>query len=440
MFVFDSGPGDFCIFDQVAQFYTLRILLWISFGVLEVAIALAVPLFMIGIYRGFKKKMEADDSRLRYFVWAFIGVITPLVILMYLCSILAIMNGLRGNPPTQFLDVTIAYIFLAIFLVIIPVFDIAGTVFAMDMLSRFKREDDKFRWIDCYNINCLCRKDYYRLSKNEEEPVKNENKFCDFMKKLGCKLGCKFLLKNGGHLYSIFIFTLFTQLVLFNSIFMSLAIVAAPIEAGSLLIMYLASLFTFITYIALILKMAYSIQIQQKTIYGAGAIAFLLIFVGVGLFSGFMYYYTILTQEYQNTTGVIAFIGPIVPSLLASAVGGILIKIFPCIKVKDPDPAPTNQTNTGTDTDTDPAPTNQTNTGTDTDPDLDHTDSPFSSNSEPVKEPQSKQADKRKEDRDPNPAQTATEAKEVLTQQKKSQASPSFRTQQDVTVEIHKIT
>ena len=344
MFVFDSGPGDFCIFDQVAQFYTLRILLWISFGVLEVAIALAVPLFMIGIYRGFKKKMEADDSRLRYFVWAFIGVITPLVILMYLCSILAIMNGLRGNPPTQFLDVTIAYIFLAIFLVIIPVFDIAGTVFAMDMLRRFERKhdksehkDDKFRWIDCYNINCLCRKDYYQLSENEEKTVENENKFCDFMKTLGCKSGCKFLLKNGGHLYSIFIFTLFTQLVLFNSIFMSLAIVAAPIEAGSLLIMYLASLFTFITYIALILKMAYSIQIQQKTIYGAGAIAFLLIFVGVGLFSGFMYYYTILTQEYQNTTGVIAFIGPIVPSLLASAVGGILIKIFPCIKVNDPD-------------------------------------------------------------------------------------------------------
>ncbi len=73
VYVFGTDPGDYCIFDEVGLFRNLRILLWVSFGALEVSITFAVPLIMISLYRELKKKMNDDESRLRYYVWAVIN-------------------------------------------------------------------------------------------------------------------------------------------------------------------------------------------------------------------------------------------------------------------------------------------------------------------------------------------------------------------------------
>ncbi len=42
------------------------------------------------------------------------------------------------------------------------------------------------------------------------------------------------VLKNGCHIVSITVITLFAQLALFNSVFISFAVIAAPVESGSL--------------------------------------------------------------------------------------------------------------------------------------------------------------------------------------------------------------
>ncbi len=50
---------------------------------------------------------------------------------------------------------------------------------------------------------------------------------------------------------------------------------------------------------------------------------------GVGVSVSFVYKYTLLIQEYRNSSRVIAFLRPIIPSLLAT-VGGILTTIVSC--------------------------------------------------------------------------------------------------------------
>lgn len=346
VYVFDSELSDFCVFDEVSQFLHLRIVLWCSFFVLELAVAFASPLLMVGGYSGFKEKMEVENSRLRYFVWAFIVVTTLLVVLMYTCNILSIVNEMSSNYSNKFSDITKSNIALIVLLAIFPLLDVLGAAGVMWFLSWVQHVKDRSRCIDCYYINCLCRKRYHQLENVDEYSTETVHWQIE---NVGPTSFFKFLLKNVLHLYSMVVVTLFTQLVLFNSIFVSLAVVAAPVEAGSVLILYLASLFTFISFIALVLKMAHTIQIYQKSFCGAGFAVFVLVFAGVGLFAGFMYLYTILTQEYRNSRGVIAFIGPILPSLLASAVGGILIRIFPCVKAKNSEdidaiPNPTTST------------------------------------------------------------------------------------------------
>ncbi len=81
--------------------------------------------------------------------------------------------------------------------------------------------------------------------------------------------------------------------------------------------------------------MAHTIKINRRSFCIAGIVACVLLIASVVMFAAFMYLYTILTQEYRNSRGVIAFIGPIFPSLLASAVGGILLRIFPGVRTRN---------------------------------------------------------------------------------------------------------
>ncbi len=95
VYVFGTGLGDYCIFDEVSPFRNLIILLWASFGALEISVTFAVPLIMISLYREFRKKMNDDESRLRYYVWAVIVVIALLIGPMYACNFRAIYNYIQ---------------------------------------------------------------------------------------------------------------------------------------------------------------------------------------------------------------------------------------------------------------------------------------------------------------------------------------------------------
>ncbi len=60
VYVFGPDPGDYCIFDEVWSFHYLRMLLWSSFGIIELAVTLAAPLLMISLH-----KVVAKDEGLR---------------------------------------------------------------------------------------------------------------------------------------------------------------------------------------------------------------------------------------------------------------------------------------------------------------------------------------------------------------------------------------
>ncbi len=175
-------------------------------------------------------------------------------------------------------------------------------------------------------------------SNDDESEVRTRQDLNKRLKKYECKLMIKLVLKNGCHLASIAFITLFAQLTLFNSVFISFAVIAAPVESGSLLFLYLSSLFALISVLATGLKIVHKFQTSKQICIALILLFFLMVGVagGVGVFVSFVYKYTLLIQEYRNSRGVIAFLGPIVPSVLATSVGGIFTTIIPCIKNPPP--------------------------------------------------------------------------------------------------------
>ena len=363
VYVFGSDLSDYCIFDEVGPFRNLRILLWASFGALEIAVTFAAPLIMISVYHDFKRKMNDDKSRLRYYVWAMIVVMTLLIGPIYACNSLAISSG------SYFVDVRVETYCLIGFLVALPILDVVWAVIAIAVFKFFEKAalNEKAICLDCYYVNCLCRHtDYYfidseengtrtQLNNNElnedqrndhsdddESEVRTRQHLNTRLKKYERKLMIKLVLKNGFHLASIAFITLFAQLTLFNSVFISFAVIAAPVESGSLLFLYLSSLFALISVLATGLKIAHKFQTSKQICIALILLFFLMVGVagGVGVFVSFVYKYTLLIQEYRNSRGVIAFLGPIVPSVLATSVGGIFTTIIPCIKNPPPKDVP----------------------------------------------------------------------------------------------------
>ncbi len=332
VFDIDIDPGDYCIFDEVGNFRNLRILLWVSFLALEASVTFATPLIMLSLYRALQDKMKDDDeSRLRYYVWAVIVVISLLIVPICAC------NGLAVSRGSYFMDVKVEiyciYGFFALFIV-----DCGWALLVMLRFARIEKKQDKAFCLDCYYINCLCKyKDYYYLEDKDEDKTRDHYNTKLTKGRFNSTIA-KCVLKNGCHFHSIIVITFFAQLVLFNSVFISFAVIAAPVESGSLLLLYLSSLFALISVLATGLKMVHKVDSIIGFRLALVTLVFLLIGVagGVGVFVTFVYKYTLLIQEYRNSRGVIAFLGPIAPSVLATTVGGIFIKIISCIKVKTP--------------------------------------------------------------------------------------------------------
>ena len=348
VYVFGTGIGDYCIFDEVGPFTNLIILLWASFGALEISVTFAVPLIMISLYREFRKKMNDDESRLTYYVWAVIVVISLLIGPMYACNVWAIITS-HGS------HLTVEMYCLIGFLCALPFMDCIGALIAMFAFKRFEKEsaatsdraarNNKDFFLDWYYVNCLCRyKDYSHIYQGNANDISEDEIRVRTRMHLNQQLNTRectlrivknLVLKNGCHIASITVIALFAQLALFNSVFISFAVIAAPVESGSLLLLYLSSLFALISVLATGLKIVHKMDTLVGFSLALFTLIFLLIFVagGVGVFVTFVYKYTALIQEYRNSRGVIAFLGPIAPSVFVSVVGGILIKILPCISI-----------------------------------------------------------------------------------------------------------
>ena len=219
VYVFNSNnPSDYCIFDEVPNFLRLRILLGIAFGLLEMSSVFSIPLLLASMYERFKRKMTKQN--LRYFVWATLVLIVLMIPLLITCNIFALINGFK-TPPTHYNDIHTAFIMMAVAMGIFPLVD---TVAAILVMYRFKRIEENL-WT---NINCFGFRNYTNT--------------------------CLICGKNFLHGFAIVAVTWFTQLALFNSIYMFIGAIAAPVETGSLLLLYITSLFALISFFAVILK------------------------------------------------------------------------------------------------------------------------------------------------------------------------------------------
>ena len=304
LYIFDAtSPSGYCVLTEESDFSRLRILLAVAFGILEPASVFIIPLLMAGVRDKFKNKCSGT---MRCFTVATVMVIIILVVLFYLCNIRSIYAIL--SEPIEFSNTKVALVVLTVTLVVFPLFDIVAAG-VLVLYKYIKSPEDK---------HCCSRVKFRHINNQDGDtsPVS--------------VLWLRF------HFISVVCVTVFFQLLLFNLTFVSMAAVAAPIQVGSLLIFYCTSLFCFTSFLALVLKVLFRAFRSQKG-YKIFAIAliFLSVFVlaGIVVFCVFLYYYTILKQEYRNDRGVLTFLGALLPSALVTGMGAFLTWVISHIQL-----------------------------------------------------------------------------------------------------------
>ncbi len=304
VYVFNTtgNLGDYCIFDEFNNFLYLRTLLFVAFGFLELTSMFSIPLLLASIYGEFKKKMSSTDqngneNKLRYFVWATLLLIVLIIPLLLCCNAQAIHYGL-SLPPTEYNDIVKGFKVMAGAMVFLPVVDLLTAIVVVVILYRIvgKKQPPRDNE-DKHEINCFGFPDF---TNTERRCIR---------------------LKNVVHIGAIFVVTWFTQLALFNCIYVFIGAIAAPVETGSLLLLYITSLFALISFFAVILKVFHKIlpavaaaqpnnqreappqeTITRRQCFSGFAcfVPFLLLVCvlasGIGVFVSFMYIYITLNQ------------------------------------------------------------------------------------------------------------------------------------------------
>ena len=357
VYVFNSNnPSDYCVFDEVLNFLCLRKLLCIAFGLLEISSVFFIPLLLVSIYDDFKEKMKNREKNLRYFVWATLVLIVLIIPLLITCNIFALINGFKTRS-THYNDIYAALSTMAFAMGFFPL--ICDTLTAILVVCRFKKIENS-----CRNINCFGFRNYTNT--------------CLICGKnfLHCLICGKILL----HFFAIVAVTWFTQLALFNAMYIFIGVIAAPVETGSLLLLYITSLFALISFFAVILKIfhktlparaptdpiatptnaqtndptpTFSSLEEQQPVNGiddqptivqknnniTGCVCYFILLIalvcvlaaGIGVFVSFMYIYIAMNQEYRNNRGILTFLGALLPSLLVSISGIFWTRIMQCI-------------------------------------------------------------------------------------------------------------
>jgi len=333
VYVFNtSNPNsEYCIFNEVPTYRTMRLLLWPALGFLELVSIIFVPILLASVHEQFTEKMrDATESNLPFFVWACIFITPVLVTLMVVCNVFAIILGLQKE--TDYFNVQRAYISFAVAIFIILVLNFASTCLTMSFFaSRNSRERGSENWFETLSNNdCLCTPRNYNLLLNSDDGNSNINRYG-----LGCRAVFLFI--------ALFTTTAFCQLLLFNSVFLVLAGIAAPVETGSLLLIYTTSLFCIIAFVAVIMKIfftCFSPNNNHRLVFSRTfCIPSLLVLIvlaitlcgGIGVFVAFLYINTIYTQEYSNSRGIFTFLGSVLPALAATLVAFLCSAIIRCI-------------------------------------------------------------------------------------------------------------
>ncbi len=243
VYVVDTdNPSDYCVFDEVHSFYVMRVLFFTSFVILEATSVFSIPLLLASVYETFKKKMLKGN--MRYFVWASFILIVLLIPLLLTCNIFAIVDILQQQSSTHFHEIFAAGIMMS---VILPVLFVIDVVAAILVTRRLKGIAGSYTKVNCFGL-------YKKLTGYEdidlEENDDNNEPWWEKVK----------IILHGVVIVAV---TFFTQLMLFNFIFVIVGAVAAPVETGSLLMLYIASFFSLISFFAVILKVFHNIVIKK---------------------------------------------------------------------------------------------------------------------------------------------------------------------------------
>ncbi len=291
IYLFSDNPGDYCVLNEVDEFKTLRNRLAFTFSSMEILAIFIVPLLMVSTYKLVKKSLWSH----MYFVRAIQILIIPLIGFFYFCNISAINSGLKPTTFSdvhKFCDIGIAFAF------VLPVADLIFIIVFLFCIHKLE-------------------------GSNSFEVV--------------CEKRCEVYVYRALSITSI---TVFIQFIIFNIFYVLLAAVASPVQTGSLILLYITSFFSLLTFFALILKILITTiqlpEIEKKwkkslCIISTYSILLLLLVIAftfsIYTFIEFVYKYTDLIQEYRNDRGGLVFFSSVIASALAyfwTKIGGFV--------------------------------------------------------------------------------------------------------------------
>ncbi len=370
----DDNPSDFCIIDQESDYSKQRLYMNVGAVILVIAVMLATPVTLVGVYDTFHKKVEGNKM---YFVWSIVTVSSVATGLMIVIDVKTVLINITLYPKNKadpgYHDIYIYFILSSAALGVIVLGDTIVTIVALVYVKpvgdRKFPIPELFKFIKFLLSCCGCcrscegrgRAQADRRPENQpllvEEGGNQENavqggEVAVVQGNAGaqrlrvqqlCCSECLVLL-----LGSVF-FTLFLQLTSFHSVYILLGTIGTPVQTLSITSFYIATYFCLVAFIAVVLKSTDKQEYYSlKDFKLSNLIKCLVILTSAGLFITcavffviYFYNYTVMVQGYHNSGGIFGIVGSLLPSLLVVFGGWCGTKLIKCIKPPNNEPQTT---------------------------------------------------------------------------------------------------
>ena len=259
-YIFSADTAsDYCVIDNENLYATQRLYMNLGGMILVVAIMIAAPVLLVGVYDNLRNKLEQKNNpspssifekNMLFFFWsfAFVSFIVDGIILAF--DIKTIIENIKLYPSNPnglgFHDIFIYIIAFSAILGATIIGDFICVVIAVVIVNR--PGDNKFpvpalfesiRKLLTYCCRCCCC--YYCHKKPAD----------GYQQIDGPKSCCSECLV---FLFGSFSLTLFFQLVCFHSMYIILGALSTPIETLSIITFYIAYFFCFVAFFAIVLK------------------------------------------------------------------------------------------------------------------------------------------------------------------------------------------
>ena len=278
-----NNPYNHCVIGQYDSFRQLRIYMATVVFALPIVLAIVLPFCTVGHHETIRRNMMNEDSNNPYYVWATVIVLTIFNVLVIILGVQIIINGVQKSKSTGDGDVTYYYIFGAVTIPAIPI--VNGIVIILAAIHK--------------NV----------LLQMRQKPIPCLIPLCNHKT-------CSFIAFFTGS--TIIMCTI--QIMCPYGVYIIIALFASPLHTFSFLFLYVVGIYVLVVCIALFLK-AFHTNKGSVTVVAIGGLFIPIIITIVIIIIIFFMKMMIVFGEYNNSGGILSFIGSVAPTMVLAVLG-----------------------------------------------------------------------------------------------------------------------